>query len=428
MRLTDPVQPGAPPAAPGEGEAPSERPGRDVEASNYRWVIVAILWSLHAVAYLNISSLGVLAPFIKNDLQLTSAEVGILISALSIGASLSQLPVGLLSDFAGVRLMLTFAIVLIGFLLAMFSLAPTYPIALAALLIYGLANGMISPTTSKSILDWFPKSGRATAMGIKQTGVNFGGIMAGFLLPLLTVYLTWRNTLLALGLAEAAMAVLVYKVTRESPRKSNLPLAPLAWKKMFQMALHRDMLILGAISFCFMACQFSYSTYLTLFLTREMHYPIAKAGQYFALSYFVGALGRVLWSLASDYWLDGRRKGVLFLIALILCLSSLALGALSFFPASSPLLLIIIFAFGVSGIGWNAIYLTIVGEAVGKESVALATGAGFFYGFLGSLVGPPFFGFLVDKTGIYGYAWFFLALCAGAVLLLLGLYREKGRV
>ena len=395
--------------------------------SNYRWVMVAILWLLHAIAYLNMASLGILAPFIKNDLHLNSAEIGILISALSVGASLSQLPAGLLCDFAGVRLMLTLAVVLLGFFLTMFSLAPTYPIALAVLLIYGLANGIVSPTTSKSLLDWFPTSGRATAMGIKQTGVNFGGIIGGFLFPFLTVYLTWRNSLLAVGLAEMALAALIYKLARESPDKSAHPPAPLAWRRMFEMAVHRDMLILGGVSFCFMASQFCFSTYLILFLTREMHYPMVKAGEYFALSYFVGAASRVLWSMASDYWLDGRRKGVLFLIAVILCLSSLALGALSFFPAFSPLLLITIFAFGISGVGWNAIYLTIVGEAVGKESVALATGAAYFYGFLGSLVGPPVFGFLVDRTENYGCAWLFLALCAGTVLLLLGFYKEKQR-
>ena len=98
---------------------------------------------------------------------------------MSIGASLSQMPAGLISDFAGVRLMLTVAVGLIGFILVLFSLAPFYWIALMILLIYGRANGIVGPATSKSILDWFPAVGRATAMGVKQTGVNFGGIFAG---------------------------------------------------------------------------------------------------------------------------------------------------------------------------------------------------------------------------------------------------------
>ncbi len=391
----------------------------------YRWVMVAVLWLIHALAFMNISGLGILAPFIKADLQLSSFQIGFLISALSIGASLIQMPAGLLTDFAGVRLMLTLGIGSVGFCLALFSLAPTYSIALLVLLIYGLANGIIGPAASKSILDWFPVVGRATAMGVKQTGVNFGGILAGILLPALAITLSWRHSLLAVGLIEVSMAVLIYRLIKEAPLRPGSSLSPLAWKKILHVAMHRDMLILGGIGFCFMTCQFCFSTYLILFLTLEMNYPIVEAGQYFAASYFLGAAGRILWSLASDYYLAGRRKGILRLIALILFLSLFCLGMISFFPVFSPLLLTAILAFGVSGIGWNAIYLTMLGEAMGKESTGLATGAGFCFGFLGSLICPPLFGLLVDKTGVYGYAWLLPAVCAGAILVLLSFYEEK---
>ena len=396
------------------------------ETSHYRWVIVAVLWLVHALAFMNFSSFGILAPFIKEDLHLSSVQIGFLISALSIGASVSQMPAGLIVDFAGVRRMLTLAIGLIGLFLVLFSLAPSYPIALVILLVYGMANGIVGPAASKSVLDWFPAVGRATAMGIKQTGVNFGGIFAGLLLPALAIYFSWRHSLLAVGLFEVVSAALIYRLLKESPVRSDQPQAPIAWKKILRMAMHRDMLILGGIAFCFMASQFSFSTYLILFLTQEMKFPIVQAGQYFALSFLIGAAGRVLWSMASDYFLAGRRKGILRLIALILFFSSLALGMISFFPTLfSPLLLVAVVAFGISGIGWNAIYLTMVGEAVGKESIGLATGVGYSIGFLGSLVCPPLFGLLVDQTDVYGYAWLLLTACAGAILLLLTLYKEK---
>ena len=101
------------------------------------------------------------------------------------------------------------------------------------------------------------------------------------------------------------------------------------------------------------------------------------------------------------------------------------LGMISFFPAFSPLLVPAILAFGISGIGWNAIYLTMVGEAVEKESTGLATGVGYSIGFLGSLIGPPLFGLLVDETDVYGYAWLLSAACAGIILLLLTFYKEE---
>jgi len=185
------------------------------------------------------------------------------------------------------------------------------------------------------------------------------------------------------------------------------------------------MLILGGIAFCFMASQFSFSTYLILFLTREMEYPLVRAGQWFALSFLIGAAGRILWSLASDYLLSGRRKGILLVIALIMLVSSLGLGLVSFFPVLSPLLTTAMIAFGISGIGWNAIYLTMLGETVKSESTGLATGVGYAFGFMGSLICPPLFGLLVDKTDIYGYAWLLPAGCAGAILVLLNLFKEK---
>lgn len=397
----------------------------DSQTSNYRWVIVGILWLVHAIAFMNISSLGIMAPFIKEDFHLSSFQIGFLISALSIGSSISQMPAGLITDFAGVRLMLTVAVSLIGFILVLFSLAPFYWIALMILLIYGGVNGIVGPATSKSVLDWFPTVGRATAMGVKQTGVNFGGIFAGLLLPILTISLSWRHSLLAVGLVEVALAALIYRLLKESPLRSDTPQAPLAWKKMLHMAMQRDMLILGGIAFCFMASQFCFSTYLILFLTQEMKYPLVQAGRWFALSFLIGAAGRVLWSLASDYLLAGRRKGILRLITLILFFSSLALGMISFFPAFSPLLLTAILAFGISGIGWNAIYLTMVGETVEKESTGLATGVGYAFGFTGSLICPPLFGLLVDKTDVYGYAWLLPTVCAGAILVFLKLYKEK---
>jgi len=345
---------------------------KNIQTSNDRWVMVGVLWLVHALAFMNISSFGILAPFIKEDLHLSSLQIGFLISALSIGASVSQMPAGLIVDFAGVRRMLTLAIGLIGLFLVLFSLAPSYAIALMILLVYGMANGIVGPAASKSVLDWFPAVGRATAMGIKQTGVNFGGIFAGLLLPTLAIFFSWRHSLLAVGLFEVVSAALIYRLLQESPVRSDPPRAPIAWKKILQMAMQRDMLILGGIAFCFMASQFCFSTYLILFF------------------------------------------------------SSLALGMISFFPALSPLLLTAVLAFGINGIGWNAIYLTMVGEAVGKESTGLATGVGYSIGFLGSLICPPLFGLLVDQTEVYGYAWLLTTACAGAILVLLNLYKEEG--
>jgi ACS family hexuronate transporter-like MFS transporter len=392
--------------------------------SYYRWVIVGVLWLGHAISFMNMASLGTLAPFIKEDLALNSVEIGLFIATASMGACFSQIPAGMLTDRLGVRAMLTLSVGLMGLFFVLLALTHSFFLSLLVLFLYGLSNGVMIPTASRSVLDWFPAVGRATAMGVKQTGVNFGGILAGVLIPVLAIHFSWRRSLFLVGTVELALAGVIYKMARESPYRAPNSRSSLAWEKIFQVAFQPKMLILGGMGFCFMASQFCFSAYLTLFLTKEIHLPIIQAGQYFALSYLAGAAARLFWSLMSDYFLKGRRRGILLAVTVIMLLASISLGLISFFPPLSVLTFVIVLAFGISGLGWNALYLTMLGESMGKESIGLATGAGYFWGFMGSLLCPPFFGYLVDASGYYVYSWLFLAGCSGVAIFLLAIYKE----
>jgi sugar phosphate permease len=397
----------------------------DLSGANYRWVIVGVLWLVHVISFFNFSSLGILAPFLKEDLNLSSTQIGLFISAVSIGACLSQIPVGLITDLVSVRFLLPLSIGLMALFLSLFSFSGSYASAIMILLIYGLTTGAIGPAASKSVMDWFPTVGRATAMGLKQTGVNFGGILAGVLLPVLALNFSWRKGLLMVGLAEVVCAALIYKLAKNPPARMKEPSPPFDWKIVRSVILNRNILILGGIDFFFFACQFCFSAYLTLFLTQELKISVGQAGHFFALAFFVGAIARILWSFVSDYYLGGRRKGILLLITWMELLSLCILSLISFFPYVSKFLLLAVLIFGMSGIGWNAIFLILLGEAAGKGSTGLATATGFFFGFMGSLICPPLFGYVVDTMGAYGYGWLFLTLCAAAILLLLGLFPEK---
>ena len=227
------------------------------------------------------------------------------------------------------------------------------------------------------------------------------------------------------GFAEAACAVLIYRLMKEPPVKIRSQLSSFDWKNVRRVVLNRNILILAGVDFFFFAGQFCFSAYLTLFLTREAGFSVVQAGYFFALAYLTGAIARIFWSLISDYFFGGRRKGILLFITWMEVVSSSALTLTSFFPALSKFLLLIILVFGMSGIGWNAILLIILGEAAGAESTGLATATGFFFGFLGSLFCPPLFGYIVDQTGMYGYGWLFLTFCAAAILLLLSFFQEK---
>ena len=253
-----------------------------------------------------ISSFGVLAPLIKSDLNLTSTQVGLFSSAIFIGASLCQIPVGLITDLVGVRRVLSLGIGLMGFFLVIFSFAPSFTWSFLLLLLFGFAAGVIPATANKCILDWFPVIGGGQLMGQKQTGANAGGILAGFLFPLMLLALSWRESFFLVGSVEMACAVMIYKLIRESPVKNQE--SKFSWRKILKVVLHRNIIILGAVNFCFMASQFCFNGYLTLFLVKELDYSVTRAGYYFAICYLVGAPARMFWSILSDYCLGGEEK------------------------------------------------------------------------------------------------------------------------
>jgi MFS family permease len=174
--------------------------------------------------------------------------------------------------------------------------------------------------------------------------------------------------------------------------------------------------------------QTCFSTYLVLFLTRELDFPILLAGTYFMIAFFCGAVGRVCWSAFSDYSFHGRRKPVLFINCVFLVVICCLLGFVPLSSSQKWIILLLIATFGLTGIGWNAIWITMVGEIVERESSGLAVAEAFFIGIIGSLVGPPVFGYIVDATGSFVFAWQFLAISAFAVIVLLGLFQEKTRI
>ena len=60
---------------------------------------------------------------------------------------------------------------------------------------------------------------------------------------------------------------------------------------------------------------------------------------------------------------------------------------------------------GVSAVGWNGINMTFVAELAGRQASATAAGMNLTASYLGIMILPPLFGFLVDLTGSYTSAF-----------------------
>ncbi len=402
----------------------------------YRWVILGVSLLCQLGASLASKVLAPLAPLFQAELGLTKAEVGLFSSAAFAGALAVLLIAGSITDRFGIGRIMSLGQVATGLCLLCMSAVGSVVQAAAVMFAAGLGRGTVFPGATKAVMEWFPPSERATAMGVKQVGAPVGGIVAAATLPLLGLALGWRAAIAVVGLIVITAGVVTGILYRD-PRRSGQPSPPKAGIRAgLEDTLHnRRLWALGCVSVFFVMAQQALVLYLPLYFTeivlvREIPEEAARivaAGWFLALCQMGGVVGRPSWGIASDRIFHGRRSLVLALIGGIGAVLLLMVGRLA---AGYPLWVVtlVIFVAGMSSVAWNGLYHTALAEASDRRYAGTAVGFGMTMVEGGTTVGPPLFGLVVDLAS-WDVAWVFAAAlsAAGALVALLSV-RGEGRV
>lgn len=411
-----------------EGQA-SIPPGiAALNAVHYKWVILGVLTLAHLVTSNSALSIQPLAPFLQRDLNLRHVHIGLMTSAFYLGALILSVPLGWFVDRFGVLWALVGSQLVVGIFILAVSCVHSFGMILFFLVFGGIGYSGINPSSGKAIMCWFPWKGRATAMSIKQTGIPLGGALAAATLPALAQALSWRTAFVATGVVTVASGILTFFLYKE-PRGDGSRREPATflykdWRRMLEIFRNRDLILLNVLVVAYIALQMVLMTYLLLFFRDVLGRSVLVAGVYLSVAHVGGVVGRLTWGLLSDYALAGRRRPVLMLnggVSALLCF------ACAFLSPGHPswLLFLFVFVFGFSAIGWNGLYLTYIGELSGKEQAGAAMGASLTIIYVGVLIGPPLFGFSIDRTGSYAVSWMIAAAVMAVATVLIPLVKEN---
>ncbi len=159
--------------------------GAGEPTSNVRHFVVLAAMLMAVLLYLDRFCVGMAEPYIKQDLRLSTFQIGIFFSAFFLTYALCQVPSGWLSDRFGSRLMLTIYIVTWSFFTAMMGLSVGFGMLLLMRAAYGVGQAGAYPTSASILSKWVPFSMRGTASSI----VAFGGRLGGAIAPVLTAFL-----------------------------------------------------------------------------------------------------------------------------------------------------------------------------------------------------------------------------------------------
>ncbi len=399
------------------------------KAEGFRWVVLGISWVTYFAVYAVRVTVPPLSPFIVDELHLSNTEIGLLVSAAALGYSIFQVPAGWLIDKVGIRRMLFAGTFIAGALIVTMYFTETLPGASAVLFLGGIGCGCFPAVATKAILQWFPVKERGTAIGLHQTSITVAGIMTAITLPVIAVGLGWRYGFVAVGVVSMVAAVIASIVYRDPPTVAEKPSVAGAsrnWVAIREVVLDRNVLLVSVSCIGFMAVDYSFTTYLIIFLKDAVGLTVTTAGVYLAIANVGGVIGKLTFGALSDRVLGGSRRKPLLIACSIMLAMTIVMQFIT--PGASLWVLALVFGvFGFAAIGWGGLNLILVSEFSRRESMGLAMGYSLMILMIGNIVGPPIFGYIIDTTGSYSPAWWFLTACAAAALVFMALVREKDR-
>ncbi len=391
---------------------------------SYRWVVLSICWFGYIIAMMQRLSIGPLAPFLKEGLSLTSSQIGMFTSAIFLGYMISLVPAGILVDKANERWVLSFSEITGGaFVVCMFFVSHLYQ-ALIFMCLCGIGLGAILPATSKAILTWFPEHERGTAMGIKHTAINIGGIIGSVTLPSISLALSWRHSYMIIGVAGMIVGIATLLYYRPFQIEVQADLNKRARESILEVLRDRNILLVTLAGFC-ATIEFALITYFVLFLKEALGFAIVTAGFLLAVLEGGGGLGKPILGFISDIAFHGSRKRAYLLVCIVWTIASLIVAFIS--PILPTYLLVVLFIIiGMSTIGWSGIHFTFIAELGGKNRVGTATGISTIILTFGGMLWPPVVGKIIDMTGGYRWMWIFVSVLGVAASVLLLFVRESG--
>lgn len=170
-------------------------------ASNYRWVVCALLFFATTINYIDRQILGLIKPILDEQLHWTNEQFGNTSAFFQGAYALSLLIFGWLIDKFGTKI--GYATSIFAWSLAALGHAFVGTISgfYVARIALGLGEGGNFPSAIKAVALWFPKRERATATAIFNSGTNVGAIVAPLLVPPIALALGWHWAFIFAGIA-----------------------------------------------------------------------------------------------------------------------------------------------------------------------------------------------------------------------------------
>jgi len=394
---------------------------------NYRraWVC-AFLFTLTAINYADRVALSVAATPVAKEFGLDKVQMGYLLSSFLWAYVFCLIPVGLLVDRYGGKIVNACGIGLWSLATVCTGLAPSHLVVLGSRVVMGMGESTSWPASNRIIREWFPATERALANAIFGAGAAAGPAVGAVAISAIVAAWGWRWGFIAAGSIGFIWLALWWiffdhpervrwlhpaerdKILHERDGEFAAHVAAQPSSSLWYLLSLRSTWGLFLTQGCEVYGGYMLLTWLPTYLQQAKGLSVMNAGMLTAIPFGVASVLGIALGKLSDLLLnprtvsDGKRR---IMIAVLLAGAS----TLMIIPFIDQLWLIIVLlaAMRAAGLAGSALNFALVTDLVrnrsdiGKVTSTTVVGGNSF-----GLCAPIVTGYVVQITGSFDNAFF----------------------
>ncbi|MGK3114328.1 MFS transporter [Candidatus Pantoea formicae] len=407
-----------------------------------RFSVLAMLFVVTAINYMDRANLSVAGSHIQGDLALSPTQLGLLFSMFTWFYAMSQIPVGYLLDRIGSRWLYGSAIVLWSVFTLLMGFAShhlfatataSFMMLLACRALVGIAEAPSFPSNTKIIATWFPDHERARATATYSSAQYIGLALLTPLLSLIVSKWGWEMSFYisgAVGIVFGIYWLIRYRDPQHSTQVNQGELEIIRqgggygsevkgantrvnWPEVRFILRQRTTWGLFIAQFAASSTLYFFLTWFIVYLEKGLHLSIDKAGIGAMFPYLMAMAGVLCGGTLSDLLLKRGRSRTfarkLPVMSGMLLTCSIAL--VNFFQdqpvIAIGILSIAFFANAFSNLGW-----VVCSDVIPRHLIGTIGGFLNIFGNLSGIASPIIIGIILQRTQNFQYAMWYIAAVA----------------
>ncbi len=306
----------------------------------YPWVVVALLWVVALLNYMDRQMLSTMQEAMKADIvELNKAEAfGALMAVFLWIYGLVSPLAGVFADRFSKKWLVVISLFVWSGVTFLMGFATSFSQLYVLRAVMGISEAIYIPSALTLIADWHTGKSRSLAIGIHMTGLYTGQAIGGFGATVAAAF-SWEETFHGFGLIGIAYSMILILFLRDNPERELEKKATPSTDKGKRQGLRGMGIVLSTWAFWVLLFYFTAPSlpgwavrnWLPTLFAQDLQIPMASAGPVSTITIAVSSfLGVIIGGVLSDRWVQRNIRGRIYTSAIGLALTIPALVFLGF--------------------------------------------------------------------------------------------------